>query len=94
MNIFEEIIKIIKNWNEEKPYPNEHACRMAEPGQFTSFRRQNNWRKHNGKRIDAIWGIKAGTSKLQAMRMPKSAWSASEAKSYCSSKGGSFEAAG
>ena len=80
-----------EGFEEEKPFANEYSCRLESPGQFTSFRRQNNWRKHDGKRIDAIWGIKAGKSKLQAMRMPKSDWSKSDAKSYCSSEDGSFD---
>ena len=92
--MLKQILQVIKEWNEEKPFQNEHSCRLESPGQFTSFRRQNNWRKHNGKRIDAIFGIKAGKSKLQAMRMPKDQWSANEARNYCKSKDGSFEAAG
>jgi len=92
--MLEEIFKLFKGWNEQKPYQNEHACRLAEPGQFTSFRRQNNWRKHNGKRIDAIFGIKSGKTKLQAMRMPKDQWSVSEARNYCRKNNGRFDAAG
>jgi HK97 family phage prohead protease len=82
-------------FSEEKPYPNEHACRLNDPGKYKKMRRQNNWRKHEGKRIDVIWGIKSnGDTEIQALRMPKDEWSASQARSYCSSKGGSFEAAG
>lgn len=78
---------------EIKPFANEHACRLLDPGQFTSFRRQNNAATHDGKRIDFIFGIKEGKSKLQAMRYPKSKWEASAARSHCNSKDGSFEAA-
>jgi len=82
-------------FNESKPYPNEHSCRLKDPGQYDRFRRQNNWRQSGGKRIDAIWGIKSGGSvELQAMRYPKSSWDAGVAKSHCSGKGGKFEAAG
>lgn len=79
---------------EGKPFQNEHACRLNPPDKYDNFRRQNNWRKHNGKRIDAIWGIKSGKSELQAIRMPKDEWSAGDARKYCSDQGGSFEAAG
>ncbi len=78
---------------EIKPFANEHACRLIDPGQFTSFRRQNNAATHDGKRIDFIFGIKEGKSKLQAMRYPKSTWKADNAKSHCSGKDGTFESA-
>ena len=77
----------------EKPFKNEHSCRLKSPDQFDSFRRQNNAGQHEGKRIDFIFGIKEGKSELQAMRYPKSIWTASSARSHCASKDGSFEAA-
>ena len=64
------------------PFANEHACRLKSPGGFDRFRRQNNWQKHDGKRIDAIFGIKSGTSTLQAMRYPKGVWTAESARSH------------
>lgn len=76
-----------------KPYPNEHACRLEEPSQFDSFARRNNAAQVDGKRIDHIFGIKNGKSKLQAMRYPKDVWQASDARTHCNEKGGSFEAA-
>ncbi len=85
--------KDVCNDFEEKPFPNEHACRLIDPGQFDRFRRQNNAAQHNGKRIDFIFGIKAGKSKLQAMRYPKSIWTAASARSHCKSKEGTFEQA-
>lgn len=79
----------------EKPYPNEHACRLEEPGQFKRFARQNCKIKSDGKCIDFIFGYPEGEGggKLQAMRYPKKSWDAAAAKSHCKSHKGSFEAA-
>jgi len=81
----------------EKPYPNEHSCRLADPGQFDSFARQNCAQKHDGKCIDVIYGIKGSgkdkTSQIQALRYPTSSWDADDAKAHCKSRGGTFEAA-
>jgi hypothetical protein len=77
----------------EKPYANEHACRLADPAQFDSFARKNCNAKHDGKCIDFIFGIKAGKSTLQAMRYPKASWTAAAAKTHCGGHSGSFESA-
>ena len=88
----EKSVEITKDMA-EKPFKNEHSCRLKSPEQFDSFRRQNNAGQHEGKRIDFIFGIKEGKSELQAMRYPKSIWTASSARFHCASKKGSFEAA-
>ena len=73
------------------PYPNEHSCRLREPGEFEpkSFRRMA-----SGK-VSLIIGKLKGESKTtaQAIRYPKSGWTASEAAADCRKKGGKFEAA-
>jgi len=74
------------------PYPNEHSCRLESPDQFDRFARENDAREHKGKKIDVIYGIKDGKSRVQALRFPKSIWSESEARHYCAGKG-SFEPA-
>jgi len=80
------------------PYPNEHACRLHDPDQYKRMRRENSWQTHDGKRIDAIWGVKdteeGEKAELQAMRYPKGEWSADSARAHCGGKGGTFEAAG
>ena len=76
------------------PFPNEHACRLEDPGKFDKFNRKNCYKKHDGKCIDFIFGIKAGKSKVQALRYPKDTWSAKDARAHCKDKEGSFEAAG
>lgn len=77
---------------EQKPYPNEHACRVQDPGKYIRFARMK--RKHNGKEYFAIIGFKkGGGSEDQAYRYPKDTWSASEASSHCKEYDGTFEAA-
>ncbi len=77
-----------------KPYPNEHACRLANPDQFDQFARKNCYRKVDGKCVDYIFGIiSADKSKLQALRFKKDVWTAGNARKVCEGAGGSFEAA-
>jgi len=75
------------------PYPNEHACRLADPGQFVRIRSEE--RKHKGKIYRVLYGfLRKGGSKEQAYRYPKGSWTAGEARRHCQSHGGRFEAAG
>lgn len=78
---------------EERPYPNEHACRLNPPGKYDRFARRNCYKKSDGKCIDYIFGIKEDTSEVQALRYKKDVWTASAAKSHCSGNKGTFEAA-
>lgn len=76
-----------------KPYKNEHACRLKEPGQYSRFARKNCEQKVDGKCVDVIYGIKNDKAEIQALRFPKSSWSAADARSVCNKRGGKFEAA-
>lgn len=78
---------------ELKPYPNEHACRLAEPNLFSQFRRGT--RDHEGKKYSIIYGKKKSDGKWgeQAYRYNKETWTASTAKKHCKTHKGSFEAA-
>jgi len=80
----------------EKPYPNEHACRLKPPADFQpdSFKRTE--REHEGKKYSVIMGRLKGETTIteQAYRYPKDTWESDEAKSHCESHDGSFEAAG
>lgn len=78
---------------EEKPYPNEHSCRLLPSGDFDRIARKNCFRKSNGKCIDFIFGIKAGKSKVVSMRYKKDIWTAASARTHCKGAGGAFEAA-
>jgi len=77
----------------EKPYANEHACRLNDPGKYDKFTRKNCAIKHDNKCIDVIYGIKGGKSEMQAYRYPKDIWTAATAKKHCKDHDGTFEAA-
>jgi len=68
---------------EEKPYPNEHACRVREPGDFEIFRTSTT--EVDGKSIRTVYGQEMGTDEwdIQSYRMPISDWSEAEARGYC-----------
>jgi hypothetical protein len=78
-----------------KPYPNEHACRLRDPGDFQegSFRRMT--RYHEGKKYSVIMGKLEDEDTLteQAYRYPKETWDAADARAHCKDHDGSFEAA-
>ena len=66
----------------EKPYLNEHACRLHDPKKYDRIRRENN---KFGEGIHAIWGIKEGEPvELQAIRFDKDKFTVEEAKKWCS----------
>lgn len=73
------------------PLPNEHACRLRDPGDFEegSFRSV----LRGGVRI--ILGRLKGetTMTAQTMRFPKGSFTAEEARARCKDHGGTFEAA-
>jgi len=77
------------------PLPNEHSCRLRDPGDFQpdSFRRME--REHEGKRYDAIAGRLKGETSLteQAYRYPKKTWPAREACAHCRDHDGDCEPA-
>jgi HK97 family phage major capsid protein/HK97 family phage prohead protease len=63
-----------------RPYPNEHAARITDPGQYDSFARVND---ALGDGIDAIYGVKDGEgSELQAIRFDAARFTADEARSW------------
>ena len=75
------------------PFPQEHSCRLEDPGQYDRFARKNCYQKHEGKCIDFIFGVEEGTSEVQAMRYNKDVWTEEAAKNHCKDHKGSFEAA-
>lgn len=86
--------KLLKKMMEEiqKPYPNEHACRLKDPGKYDTCRRKK--RSHNGKQYSVIYCKKTGGKmEEQSYRYNKKIWSVSEARSHCKSHNGTFEAA-
>ncbi len=88
-------VKAEDEGKDAKPYPNEHACRLREPGDFQdgSFARMT--RNHEGKEYSVIIGKLKGesTTTEQAYRYPKDTWQAGAAQAHCTSHKGKFEAA-
>lgn len=79
---------------EEKPYKNEHACRLEDPDKYKEIKRKNCDQKHEGKCIDVLFGIpEKGGSEIQALRYKTKIWTESDAKAHCKSRKGSFEPA-
>lgn len=76
-----------------QPYPNEHACRVQEPGRYERFARKE--LEHEGKKYYAIIGfLKDGGSEIQSFRYPKIFWSEKQAAEHCKEHDGkTFEAA-
>jgi HK97 family phage major capsid protein len=72
----------IKNDRDYRPYPNEHAARLKDPDQYDSFRREND---AGGPGIDFIYGVKDGTTEIQAIRFDKNRYSVAEAKKWLES---------
>jgi len=92
----EEEGEAIKLEDVEKPYPNEHSCRIRNPGGFQpgSFRRMS--REHEGKEYAIIMGRLKGETTLteQAYRYGIKVWTVSEARKHCKDhKGILFEPA-
>jgi len=65
----------------DRPYPNEHAARLRDPGQYDEFRRRNDG---GGDGVDFIFGIKEGEdgAELQAIRFRLSKFTAAEARAW------------
>lgn len=70
------------------PFAGEHSCRLVSPSEFSEFRRQNNWKQIDGKRVDAVFGVNDAGTTLQAIRYPKGEWSSADARSHCSAQDG------
>lgn len=73
------------------PYPNEHACRIRQPGEFQekSFRRIK-----QGKLAIIIGKLKGQSSTTtQAFRYPKDIWTVEQAREHCKENKGRFEPA-
>jgi HK97 family phage prohead protease len=89
----EEFLEATGPWDEQKPYPNEHSCRLLDPGKFDKFRRGE--RDHEGKKYSIIFGhVKGGDAwEEQAYRYDKETWTAAAAKAHCASHKGTFEPA-
>ena len=83
---FSTLTKIaeIRSYDDYRPYPNEHAARLADPDQFDGFRRDND---AGGDGIDFIYGLMDdGPSTLQSIRFASDAYTAAEARAWLSER--------
>jgi len=73
------------------PYPNEHACRLKDPGGF----QKGSFRRIKRGNLGIIIARPKGTTKTtaQAYRYPTANYTAAQAKAHCKKAGGSFAAA-
>jgi hypothetical protein len=72
-----------------EPYPNEHACRLVDPGTVDVL--GSGEITHDGKRIRVIFARKKGDktgSLIQAYRYPKDVWTADAARAHCKDRDG------
>jgi len=74
------------------PYPNEHSCRIREPGLFE----ENSFRRIQQGKLSIIIGKLKGasTTTTQAFRYPIKDWEVDEARKHCEEHKGRFEKAG
>ena len=81
----ERLLEESPDMEEGRPYPNEHAARLRDPGQYDRFRRRNN---AAGKGVDFIFGIKTGENgaELQAIRFKLADFTAAEARAWLSER--------
>lgn len=77
------------------PYPNEHACRLADPNLFQSESFRTSERIHEGKKYAVILAKKKGqdTMSEQAFRYDKHIWTADQAMAHCKAHHGTFHEA-
>jgi HK97 family phage major capsid protein/HK97 family phage prohead protease len=72
----------MEQYEDFRPFPNEHAARLVDPDKFDGFRRDND---AGGAGIDFIYGILAGGgTELQAIRFDKSRFTPAEARDWLS----------
>ena len=78
---FSALTKIsdIRGYYAKRPYPNEHAARIADPAQFDDFRREAD---AGGTGVDFIFGIKDGESDIQSIRFDADVFTAGEAREW------------
>ncbi len=68
-----------RKMEEARPYPNEHAARLTDPDQYEELRREND---AGGDGVDFIYGIKEGTSEVQAIRFDAEQFTPEQARAW------------
>ena len=78
----------------ERPYPNEHSCRLKSSDDYSTCRRTT--REHEGKEYSVLTCRRKDDSdkwEEQAFRYKKTIWTVSQARSHCKDHDGTFEPA-
>jgi HK97 family phage major capsid protein len=68
-----------RGYDDERPYPNEHAARISDPDQYDRFRREAD---AGGDGIDFIYGIVDNTSEIQSIRFDADRYTEAEARQW------------
>lgn len=88
------LISSVKQWDEQKPYPNEHAARIKSPGLFDekTFKRTKDGTIYGSKKVPAtvsvLWAKLKGAAKPsdkpipQSLRFPTENWTVVTAKAW------------
>lgn len=88
------LVTSVKQWDEEKPFPNEHSARIKSPGSFDpkTFRRTKDGTIYGSKKVPAtaavIWGKLKEAAKPsdnpipQSIRFPTDNWTTAQAKAW------------
>lgn len=88
------LISAVKQWDEQKPYPNEHSARIKSPDLFDSktFRRTPDGTIYGKIKVPVkaavIWGKLKGAAKPsdmpipQSIRFPTDDWTVAQAKAW------------
>lgn len=74
----------------EKPFENEHSCRLVDPDKFQDDSFRSSTREHNDKEYRVIMGKLEGEDTMtdQAYRYNKSIWEKADAKKHCKAHDG------
>jgi len=64
---------------ETRPYPGEHAARIADPDEFDSFSRRNN---EGGTGVDFVYGISDGEARVQSIRFKTDYFTVEQAREW------------
>lgn len=88
------IVTSVKQWDEEKPFPNEHSARIKSPGLFDedTFRRKKDGTIYGSKKVPStvsvMWAKLKGSAGPednpipQSIRFPTENWTAAQAKAW------------
>jgi hypothetical protein len=97
------IISAVKQWDEEKPFPNEHSARIKSPTLFDegSFRRKSDGTIYGNIKIPATMSVISGKLKEaakpsdqpipQSLRFPTTTFTAAQAKGWLNDNNVKYE---